>query len=259
MKTRFQSLGICLGFLVALLPATLVGASTEVGSQTPESLFHQGNRELGSGNYTNSLAWYSKVATPSRTSTALEYNRGVAWTRLGEEGRAQSHWRLAERLSPRNPLVRAALRRPTVPGGVAIDENDMLGWTDRLTLDEWGILAMFPTWCWGGMLFLRRWNPKAAVFLRGYTLGAGMIAVLATGLLVTALLRRSHGPDALTSNPQTLVRISPLDEARPAFELPAGAPLRTRTYREGWYLVEEPRTDRSGWVRASQLTRLPLR
>jgi len=62
----------------------------------------------------------------------------------------------------------------------------------------------------------------------------------------------------LTSNPQTPVRISPLDEAKAAFELPAGASLKTRTFREGWYLVEDPRTDRSGWVRANQLTRLPL-
>lgn len=258
MKNRFRHLGLCLALLVGIQTQMASGASMNPGSESPESLFQLGNRELAAGNYTNSLSWYSKVANPPRTSAALEYNRGVAWARLGEEGRAQAHWRLAERLSPRNPLVLAALRRPTAPGGSGAEEEDLLRWTDRLTLNEWGVLALIPTWLWGGLLFLRRWNPRTTVLLRGYTLGAGMIAVAAVGLLVTVELRRRLGPDALISKPQTPVRISPLDEARAAFELPAGAPLRTRTFREGWYLVEDPRTDRSGWVRANQLTRLPL-
>lgn len=243
---------------MAFLPRTTPGASDGLAGDSPESLFHRGNRELAAGNYTNGLTWYSQVAKTPSTSVALEYNRGVAWARLGEEGRAQAHWRLAERLGPRNPLVLAALRRPAGSGSLANNDTDLLGWTDRLTLNECGILALAATWFWGGLLFLRRWKPQAAVLLRGYTLCAGLIAMSAVALLVVAGLRRSLGPDALTSSPQTPIRISPLDEARAAFELPAGTPLKTRTLREGWYLVEDPRTARSGWVRASHLTRLPL-
>lgn len=243
---------------MAFLSWTVPGASDGLGGDSPESLFHRGSREVAAGNYTNGLTLYSQVAKAPRTSVALEYNRGVAWARLGEEGRALTHWRLAERLAPRNPLVLAALRRPAAPGGSSSEDSHLLGWTDRLTLNEWGILALVPTWLWGGLLFLRRWKPQSAILLRGYTLVAGMIAIVAIGLLVAAELRRSLGPDALTSNPQTPIRISPLDEARAAFEVPAGTPLKTRTFREGWYLVEDLRTARSGWVRANQLTQLPL-
>ncbi|MBM3901625.1 MAG: hypothetical protein FJ379_05985 [Verrucomicrobia bacterium] len=251
--------GFLLGFLLGLLPWLLLGATNGPGRGSPESLFQLGNREVAAGNYTNGLASYSGVATAPRTSAALEYNRGVAWSRLGEEGRALAHWRMAERLDPRNPLVATALRRPGGGGSMPNEEGDLLRGTDRLTLDEWGILALIPTWCWGSLLFLRRWKPAAAVALRGYTLGLGVISLVALGVLGVAVSRRSLGPDALTSNPQTPVRISPLDEARTAFELPAGTPLKTRSFREGWYLVADPRNERSGWVRAQHLTRLPLR
>ena len=257
MKTRCRSLAPWMKLLVAILPWVTPSVFADSLGNSPESLFHLGNREVAAGNYTNGLSWYSKVAAPPRTSAALEYNRGVAWARLGEESRAQVHWHLAERLSPRNPFVVAALRRPNGPVGITPDD-DLMQWTDRLTLREWGILALVPTWIWGGLLFVRRWNAKAAVLLRGYTLTVGILAWVAVGFLVTAVLRRSLGPDALTSNPQTPIRISPLDEARAAFELPAGAPLRTQTFREGWYLVVDPRTERSGWVRANQLTLLPI-
>lgn len=259
MKLLSQPNGLRLGFLLGLFPWLLLGATNDPVGGSQDSLFQLGNRRVSAGDYTNGLAAYSQVNAGPQTSASLEYNRGVAWFRLGEEGRARAHWRLAERLSPRNPLVLSALRRP--PGGSAAptDGEDLLRWTDRLTLDEWGILALAPTWCWGGLLFLRRWKPAAASALRGYTLGIGLIACVSLGLLGVAVSRRSLGPDALTSNPQTPIRISPLDEARTAFELPAGTPLRTRTFREGWYLVEDARTERSGWVRAHQLTRLPLR
>lgn len=248
-----------LGFLLGLLSWLLLSAMGDPAGESPDSRFQLGNAEVAAGNYTNGLAAYSKVATAPKTSAALEYNRGVAWSRLGEEGRAHAHWRLAERLDPRNPLVQAALRRPGASGVPTTSEDDPLRWTDRLTLDEWGVLALVPVWCWGGLLFLRRWKPTAAAALRGYTLGVGLIALINLGLLGTSVSRRSLGPDSLTSYPQTQIRISPLDEARPAFELPAGAPLKTRTFREGWHLVEDPRNDRSGWVRAQQLIRLPLR
>lgn len=251
--------GLHLGFLLGLLPWLLLGATNGPGRGSPESLFQLGNREVAAGNYTNGLAAYSEVATAPRTSAALEYNRGVAWSRLGEEGRALAHWRMAERLDPRNPLVLAALHRPGGGGVAPTGDDDLLRWTDRLTLDEWGILALAPTWGWGGLLFLRRWKPAVAAALQGYTVGLGVVAVFALGLLGVAASRRSLGPDALTSNPQTPIRISPLDEARKAFELPAGAPLKTRSFREGWYLVADPRNERSGWVRAHHLTRLPLR
>jgi tetratricopeptide (TPR) repeat protein len=223
-----------------------------------DAQFEAGNRQVAEGHYAEGLAAYSQVGTAQRTSAALEYNRGVAHTRLGNEGQARAHWLRAARLQPRNPAIQAALEGSEKPNLPAFAPPSVWSWTDRLTLNEWGVLALIPTWIWGALLIVGRLNPGLGSRLQGYTFGVGLIAVLLVGLLTTAWARRVRLPDAVILASETTVRISPLEEARTAFTLAGGTAVKTRSQRQGWSWVEEPLTRRMGWVRSDQLLPLPL-
>ena len=223
-----------------------------------DTQFQAGNRQVAEGHFMEGLTAYSQVGTAQRTSAALEYNRGVVHTRLGNEGQARAHWLRAARLQPRNPAIQVALEGSEKANLPAVAPPSLWSWTDRLTLNEWGVLALIPTWIWGGLLLLGRLKPALSSGLQGYTLGVGLIAVLLVGLLVTAWTRRVRLPDAVTLASETTIRISPLEEARTAFTLAGGTAVKTRSERRGWYWVEEPLTRRMGWVRSEQLLPLPL-
>jgi len=250
--TRWLTWGISL-FLGIDLSIHAQTNAVEVG-------FQAANAQVAAGKFAEGKAQYSQLPTGEKTSVALEYNRGVAHSRLGEVGQARAHWLLAERLAPRNPAVQNALHRSSGPGTTPAAEpfDSPLSWTDALTLNEWGALALILTWFWGAMLLLGRGKPSFAAALRGYTLGAGLLAVVSVGLLAGAWARRARLPDAIVLRPETLVRVSPLDEARGAFSLAEGVRVRSQAARAGWFLVEDPLTRRFGWVKSEALLRLPL-
>ena len=232
----------------------------EIAAQTNrwDAQFEAGNRQVAEGHYAEGLTAYSQVGTAQRTSAALEFNRGVAHNRLGNDGQARAHWLRAARLQPRNPVIQTALQGSEKPNLPTLTAPSVWSWTDRLTLNEWGVLALIPTWIWGALLIAGRLNPGLGSRLQGYTLGVGLIAVLLVGLLATAWARRVRLPDAVVLAPETTVRISPLEEARPAFTLAGGTAVKTRSQRQGWSWVEDPLTRRMGWVRSDQLLPLPL-
>ena len=247
----------------------LVGALLILGSlaraQSPsaalQTAFEAANTALAEGRYAESAQLYTNLPTGGRTSAALEYNRALAYSRLGDAGRARAHWELAHRLDPRHPLIQSAIERATPPGAERLPLNPLpaLSWTDFLTLNEWGTLAMMAVWSWGLLLLLGRWRPGLAAGLRGYTLTCGILALIVTALLAAAWGRRVLQPDAIVLQPDTPVRVSPLDEARNAFTLPAGQWVKTRPGRDAWLMVEDPVSRRFGWARADGFLRLPLR
>ncbi|HAB15568.1 MAG TPA: hypothetical protein PLX89_11100 [Verrucomicrobiota bacterium] len=244
--------------LVAMFVASTLGAAGQ--TNTLEAQFQAANQLVAQGKFAEGAEAYAKLPVGNRTSMALEYNRGLAHARSGELGRAQAHLLRAERLAPRNAAVQAALSQVSakLPAQANNTFSGPLEWTDRLTLNEWGGLALLGVWAWGVLLLLGRWRPALSAPLRGYTIGVGCLAVIITGLTIAAWVRRAHLPDALVLRPDTVVRVSPLEEARPAFSLAEGARVRSSEAPNGWLLVEEPSTRRFGWVKADAIARLPL-
>lgn len=248
-------------FLVGALLLFHPLAWAQSPSDALQTAFQAANTALAEGRYAESAQLYTNLPTGGRTSAALEYNRGLAYSRLGDAGRARAHWELAHRLDPRHPLIQSAIERATPPGAARLPLNPLpaLSWTDALTLNEWGTLAGVFVWSWGLLLLLARWRPSLAPGLRGYTLTCGILAVTVTALLAGAWGRRVLQPDAIVLQSETPVRVSPLDEARNAFTLPAGQWVKTRPGRGAWLMVEDPVSRRFGWARADGFLRLPVR
>lgn len=246
-------------FLVLVLGLLAAGAPSANAQADPVTTgFQAANARVAEGDITEGIALYRQLPLTNHSSAALEYNRGVAHARLGEAGQARAHWLVAERLAPRSPAIQTALARPAGQP----DTNPFsspVSWTDRLTLNEWGILALVFTWTWGLLLILGRLRPGWVSALQGYTLGAGVLSVVIVGLLVSAWVRRARLPNAVVLRPETSVRVSPLEEARPAFVLAEGTRVKATEDYSGWYRVEDPLTRRFGWVQGDDILSLPLR
>jgi hypothetical protein len=79
------------------------------------------------------------------------------------------------------------------------------------------------------------------------------VTLVLVALTVAALLEFRSRPDAIVLKADTVLRQSPIDEARPAFTAPMAAELKIRDSRPGWVMGEDPASGRFGWVPRQQL------
>lgn len=243
--------------LFCLLFVSATGAVTQAASGTGG--FELGNRLTAEGRYAEGAAAYDGVAAAGPTSAALEFNRAQARAKVGDLPRAWAHLRLAGRLDPRDAAIRRATHQlaSRIPAG-SVPEPAWFSWLHRLTLNEWAGLAALGMWLWGGLLLAGLWRPVWRERNRLLTAGAAGLALSTSILLAAALWSRWRAPDVVVIRPDAQVRVSPLEEARTAFLLPAGSELRHRDLRGDWVMVEEVGSGRFGWMQRSDLVVLPL-
>lgn len=222
--------------------------------------FEAANRLAAEGKFAEGAAAYDALSSGGLTSSALEFNRAQARFKSGQPGRAWAHLLTADRLSPRDGSLRLAAEQMAtrIPAGAtSLSGSDH--WIHLLTLNEWAVLALLAVWVWGilavGGLLSATWRlrTRTAVWI------SGSVAALLTLLLSGALWSRWRNPDAVVLQPDTAIRVSPLDEARTAFSLQEGAEVRSRGNRGDWVLVEEPVSRRSGWAKRGEVAVLPFR
>ena len=125
-----------------------------------------------------------------------------------------------------------------------------------LRLDEWAWLALASVWLWFALLFAAKLSARAREAVRGFAFGSGVVALGLVAALAAAAQRQFHEPDAIVLNADTPVRQSPLDEAKATFNLPAATELAVRDAKDGWLMVEEPGSQRFGWLRRTQVVRV---
>ncbi|MFO1459898.1 MAG: hypothetical protein U1G08_10855 [Verrucomicrobiota bacterium] len=222
--------------------------------------FEAANRLAAEGKFAEGAAAYDALAIGGRTSPALEFNRAQARFKSGQPGRAWAHLLMADRLSPRDGSVRLAAEQiaARIPAG-ATSLSGADHWVHLLTLNEWAVLALLSVWVWGifavGGLLSPTWRQRtrSAIWI------SGSVWAVLTLLLCGAVLSRWRNPDTVVLQPDTGIRVSPLDEARTAFSLPEGAEVRSRGIRGDWVLVEEPVSRRSGWAKRGEVAVLPFR
>src|SRR5881396_2723410 len=158
--------------------------------------FDQANQLYEEGKFAEAATAYEKMLRPGQASPALYFNLGNAFFKAGQLGRAVLKYRLAERLAPRDPDIRANLKfaRNSVGAG-APTPGWWQRWTSRLTLDEWTLLTSGALWLWLGLLALGQWRPALRKSLSGYSATAGV----GTALLALCLGLESYHRFAVKS------------------------------------------------------------
>jgi tetratricopeptide (TPR) repeat protein len=223
--------------------------------------FAAANRELAQGNAKAAFSHYQSLVSSNRTSVALENNLGIAAYQLGHLGQAITHMRLAQRLAPRDAEVRSNLeflrsRSSGASGKANPNSNGILG---MLSLNEWATGAGIAVWAWFSLIFAGRFNDALQRSLRGFTLAAGCLAVISVVLLIVATSLRYREPSAVVTDTNAPVRVSPFAEAKSVFSANEGLELWVRQTREDWLLVEDPQTQRYGWIQRNQVGLIPVR
>lgn len=229
------------------------------GAATPKEHFELGNAHLAKGQPAEALAAYGQIP-PEATSSALEFNRGLAHVQIGQLGHALARFRRAERLAPRDPEIRRALVQVRAKiSGPAVPPDQLGQMLGRLTLNEWTVAAGLVWWAWFALLLMVRLGPTARQSVRGYTVSFG---AMATVLMLTVLLAwriRLREPGIIATQANAAVRISPLEEAKVAFTANDGAEFRLTDERDGWFRVEESATGRAGWLSVRSAAQVPVR
>lgn len=213
----------------AVVSLAILALAGRLGAQapTPERLYETGAlRSAAEG--------FSRRAESEPTVAPHWYGLGAAYYRLGLKGAASAAWLRAQRLEPRDPTIRRALRLTPPPDAA----TDRWTWSPPVTPDELllaGVIAWVVGWIgWG-------WRPRArhrwAILL---SLAAGTTVA---GFALRAWYRQPLG----IILDQTTMRVSPHGRAPELGQVDSGAAVRILRRSRGWVLVHAA-GEREGWV-----------
>jgi tetratricopeptide (TPR) repeat protein len=237
---------------VLLLSGFSSGAATDVNAQ-----FDAANKLYAQNKFVEAAAAYEQVLTNGTISPVLYFNLGNAHFKAGQTGHAIAAYRQAERLTPRDPDLRANLRfaqnRVTGPTLKTTAWQSGLG---TLSLREWTWLAVAGFWVTFGLLIARQLKPALAANLKTWTWLSVVASVVLFLFLGLAWLQHQPGRVTIITATEVTVRNSPFDEAPSAFTANDGAELRVVDHKDDWLQVTDD-ANRFGWVKRSATSWVP--
>ena len=237
--------------LLALLLAAMT-VPARAGDFTAD--FEQANKLFEQSRFTESVVAYEKILESGRCSAELYFNLGNALLKSGQTGRAIVSYRLAERLTPRDPDLQANLKfaRDSASGGTPDTTDFWWLWLGTLSLDEWTRLTAVALWLWLTLSVLSLWKPALKKPLQRYANTVGVTGCwLAICLLAVAWKQAKH-PRAVVIVREAVVRYGPLNESQGAFTARDGAELTVRDQKGPWLWVTDA-SGKFGWVRQEQV------
>lgn len=240
-----------LALAVWLCGVALGPAIAAAGAATADALaqFEAANRLYEQGRFAEAARGYEAILKGGSFSPAVYFNLGNARFKAGELGRAVVAYRRAMQLSPRDPDVLANLRfaREQVHGPKwqpARPEQ----WLERLSLDEWTLLAAGAFWLALGLLAVRQVRPGLASWLRWPTRISVVAALGLGGALGTVWFEQTGRQIAVVIVREATARQGPFEESPEAFKVHDGAELRVLDGKDDWLQVGDGRR-RPGWVK----------
>lgn len=238
-------------FLLILLPLPRA-VSAEVNVK-----FEEANRLYEQGKYDEAASTYESIVKSRGGSAALYFNLGNTYFKNGQLGRALFHYRMAERMAPRDPDIEANLRltRERVAGASTASSSTWDRFLGYFTLNELSAFCAVLFWIWAGLYILIRWRPSLERKLRGLGLATGSI-LAASVILVCLSFIASRSTIAIVLKPDTTVHLGPLVESQPAFTSGDGVELDLMARREDWVQVRD-HSNRSGWIAATNVLIFP--
>jgi tetratricopeptide (TPR) repeat protein len=222
---------------------------------TPIARFDQANRLYEQGKFADAAAGYQQLIASGHTTATIYYNLGNAWFKAGQLGRAVAAYRRAQELAPRDPNIRFNLdfARKQVTGSNTPVPSLWQRALDRLTVNEWAVLASIAFWLCFALLILREGKAAWRRALRNYAIAAGSLATLLIALLTAAVYQNTSVREAVIVAQQAVVRYGPLEDSRVHFQLRNGAEVEIVGRKESgpadaWLQVRDG-ANRIGWLK----------
>jgi len=225
-------------------------------SQTPAEDFAAANKLYYENKFADAATAYEKLIQSGRATTAVYFNLGNAWFKSGQLGRAIAAYRRAERVAPRDPDVRANLQfaRNQAQGPTSVP-NRWQRWLQKLSLNEWTLLAGAGLWLCLGLFTAVQFRPAWKGTLQGWLVFTTLSAAVTCGCLGLALQQAHSRPTAIITQ-DAVVQQGPVEGSPTAFAVHDGAELRVLDQKDEWLLVStDPR--RVGWVRRDHVLLAP--
>jgi tetratricopeptide (TPR) repeat protein len=220
--------------------------------------FEEANKLYYEGKFPEAATAYEQLKQSGVKSPALYFNLGNALLKSGQPGRAILAYRAVERLTPRDPDVRANLQfaRNQVQGPTIKPASWQIS-VAKLTLNEWTLLACGSVWLWLFIAAAWQWRSQWRRSLRGLLAGWGLASILICACFATALYENRFVQNAVVVAREAVVRHGPLQESQNAFTLHDGSEVRVLDRKDDWLFVT---TDlrRAGWLRQDQVAMAPL-
>ncbi len=187
---------------------------------------------------------FAARAAADTLNAAHWYNLGATLYRSGADGKAIAAWTVAQRLAPRNDMIRRA--RQLLPA--ADETSERLLAVGPATPGEWALVAAA---CWIGCWIVLGFSHRRIVAL------ALAALALATVVLGQVEHRRRARPLAVIVSPATALRAAPYGVASASATLEPGAAVLVIDDFAGRRWLRVQRHDGiNGWVLATQVVRL---
>jgi len=233
----------------------LLAVTTSVADES-SSAFNDANRLFEQGKYSESIAGYEKLIQSGTVSVPIYFNLGNAFLKSGQVGRAIAAYRKAEKLSPRDPDIRANLQfaRDQASSGTPPKRDRWKSLITKLSLNEWAVLATAAVSLCFLSLSARQWKREWRSSFRGAVAVLGLTGALLIVCLIAAYRYESEQISVVIV-PEAVVRRGPFEESPSAFTVRDGAELTVLDKKDDWFQVADP-AQRTGWMQGRQLMAL---
>jgi tetratricopeptide (TPR) repeat protein len=216
--------------------------------------FEEANKLYEEGKFAEAIAAYDKLLATGSASDALYFNRGNAYFKLGQLGRAIDSYRHGRQLAPRDADLRANLQlaRTHARGGAPYQTDRWRSWIGVLSLDEWTELVAVAFWLLSLFLALGQWRRQLSPALRKYIIVA-VLFLLVSGICFATALSADHlTQSAVVIVGESEVRNGPLDESPALYKVRDGIELNVLDRLGDWLQVVDS-AQRIGWLRKDQV------
>jgi tetratricopeptide (TPR) repeat protein len=219
-------------------------------------VFDRANQLYEQGDYPAAIGAYQHLLEREGVSAALHFNLANAYFKNGQVGRAIAHYRLAERLSPRDPDTQENLQFARESVGTAAYPRRWQRWTRALTLNEITLAATGLVWLWCLAVAIGQVRREWQRPLRPYTMSVGILGFLALLWLGLAVQNRLGSVPAVVISNEAVARYGPFEESQGFFTLADGAELTISDKKGDWLQVNDS-LKRTGWLQEHQVIVLP--
>jgi tetratricopeptide (TPR) repeat protein len=241
---------------ILLLLASVLSARAE---DPITEWFLDANKAYEQGHYAEAAGAYETLLQHGCVSPALFFNVGNAWFKAGKIGRAIYFYRRAEELAPRDPDIRANLEIARTQAGTntaSLTGNRWTRWTNRLTLNEWTVVAALSVALFFFVLMGRQTSPRFNRSAGGLTIGLAVLSVWLLACLGLSVDQRLLEQSSIVIVPEAVARRGPMDESQSAFTVHDGAELAV-VARDGNWLQVSSASRQMGWLPQKDLALIP--